>query len=209
MAKAPKKIGRPSKRTPEVESAFIYGLYDPRTNELRYIGKANHPQRRLAGHLRECRRRRTPVYDWMRSLDATPIMLVIEHAADWREAEGRLIAAERAKGTRLLNLADGGDEPKCSDDVRSRNAQRLNERIRTDPKFRKLRDAKRMLSAGLRAGSVRNQTRAIMRELAALEPKMFGEWATLKDREEDESGEPVGGYGRLRIGRYGALQADA
>jgi hypothetical protein len=45
---------------------IIYGLFDPRTGELRYVGKARDPQKRLKGHL--AARRRTPVYDWIGAL---------------------------------------------------------------------------------------------------------------------------------------------
>lgn len=33
--------------------AKIYGLIDPLSGEIRYVGKANDPARRLRGHLRE------------------------------------------------------------------------------------------------------------------------------------------------------------
>ena len=31
---------------------FIYGLTDPRTGEVRYVGKADHPERRVGEHLK-------------------------------------------------------------------------------------------------------------------------------------------------------------
>lgn len=107
--------------------AAIYGLCDPVSGELRYIGKANDPQKRLKSHMRDCRHRATPVYCWIRSLDERPALVVLEaDCLDWKEAERRWIAKARAEGVRLLNLADGGDEPGCSLEVRRRNAERLN-----------------------------------------------------------------------------------
>lgn len=191
----------------------IYGLADPRTGEVRYIGKANNPERRLKGHKREASRRRTPLYDWMRKLAAegiSPQLLIIEaDCVDWQEAERRLIAEARARGDRILNLADGGEQPFCPAEVRSENGHRLVQLLRDNPDALRLREAKRNLATALRDGLVRNATRERMRALAAAMPQVLGDWAALQDREENDSGEPVGGYGRVKGGRLGApLQAN-
>ena len=110
----------------------IYALTDPRTGAVRYIGKANDPAKRLKGHMRDARRRQTPVYAWINKLvrlGMAPGLLVLEaDCADWRESERRLIAEARARGDRLLNVADGGDEPHCPPEVRKANSDRLNAR---------------------------------------------------------------------------------
>lgn len=103
-------------KTPTPKPAAVYALTDPSTGEVRYIGKANCPAARLATHLRESGRLDRPVHRWIRKLRAAgamPSMVVLEEAADWREAERRLIAQYRAAGARLLNVAEGGDEPHC------------------------------------------------------------------------------------------------
>jgi hypothetical protein len=87
--------------------AEIYGLFDPETGALRYIGKANNSAKRLKQHLREYRRSKTPVYAWIGKLvrkGLSPEMRVLETADDWREAERRLIADARARGVRILNV---------------------------------------------------------------------------------------------------------
>lgn len=109
--------------TPEQEEAEIYGLFDPESGELRYIGKANNSAKRLKSHLREVRRRKTPLYNWLAKLELPPIVEVLERTCNWREAETRLIAEHRAKGTRLLNIADGGDEPHCPKSIRADNGR--------------------------------------------------------------------------------------
>lgn len=104
----------------------IYALIDPRDGAIRYIGKANDSRKRLVKHLADARRRRTPVYDWINmlaKLGMRPTFQVLEVADDWVEAERRLIAEARDRGERLLNVADGGDEPYCPPEVRSANAR--------------------------------------------------------------------------------------
>lgn len=125
-------MGRPS----------IYGLVDPRDGAVRYLGKANNPAARFKGHLRDSRRRQTPVYCWMRKLAGmglAPTLTVIEaDCVDWRESERRLIAEARVRGDRLLNVADGGDEPHCPIEVRRANARRLNDSMDTLDGYRAL-----------------------------------------------------------------------
>jgi hypothetical protein len=96
-------------------TANLYGLYDPDTNELRYIGKANDAAKRFKTHLWDSGRNNRPVCNWIRGLVAAgkrPIMRIIEvvSADQWKEAETRLIAQYR-QTHKLLNLADGGDRP--------------------------------------------------------------------------------------------------
>jgi len=192
-----------------MSAAYIYGLTDPETAEVRYIGKANDPEKRLAGHKREIGRRRTPLYSWMGALakrGLSPGLVVLEHAVDWREAERRLISAARDRGDRLLNLADGGDEPFCSPAVRSANGVKLVERIRSDDKFRELWNFKRSISALLRDNLVSNKTRAKIRYAARALPDVFGQWADIPDRLETETGYPLYGYGYVKGGRVGAPQ---
>ena len=120
----PAKPAATKKAAGKAAPVAIYALSDPRTGEVRYIGKANNPCARLKSHIRDSRRRNTPVYCWIRHLHNSgiaPVMSVMEWAQDWREAEKRQISAHRANGARLLNVADGGDEPFCSTEQRKRN----------------------------------------------------------------------------------------
>ena len=47
---------------------FIYGLCDPETNEIRYIGKSNQPKKRLQDHIYSCERTVTHKNNWIKSL---------------------------------------------------------------------------------------------------------------------------------------------
>ena len=93
--------------------ATIYALRDPRDDTMRYIGKARDVARRYGEHCRLsnnlCTRRH--VCNWLRGLlnaGFLPQLQVLEQAQDWTEAEPRWIAAMRAAGQPLTNLADGG-----------------------------------------------------------------------------------------------------
>jgi len=179
--------GRPTDYSDELAErvceaiACIYGLYD-RNGNLRYIGKANNPDKRLASHMRDARRRRTPLYDWINK-HGKPEMRVIESGCkDWREAEKRLIGEARSRGDMLLNVASGGDEPHCPADVRKANGSKLANAVRLDPKMKFMREAKRTLTQAVNKGWADDNLRFKMRLLAAKMPDVFGEWRHMPDR---------------------------
>lgn len=158
---------------------LVYALRDPRTDRIRYIGKANDLEARLTSHLRDARRRRTPVYDWIRSLmrkGLVPRIELLEQAEEssWKAAEVRLIAQHRASNPDLLNLAAGGDQPYCPRETRARNGQ-LNAASR-DPRIWRL---KRSIGQALRQGCVSESTKAKLRHAASVAPHLFGEYARL------------------------------
>lgn len=108
--------------------AEIYGLYHPETGELRYVGKANDSAKRLKSHLRDAKSRRTPLYSWIGSLSKrglVPVVRVLEVVDNWQAKEKELIALHRASGARLLNVAEGGDEPFCATEVRRANSLKM------------------------------------------------------------------------------------
>lgn len=92
----------------------IYVLRDPRTGEVRYVGKtALSLAGRMSAHRRDARGgRQTHSAKWIRALlraGIEPIAQVIEEVAEgWAERERFWIAHFRAQGARLTNLADGG-----------------------------------------------------------------------------------------------------
>lgn len=116
--------------------AQIYALIDPRDHSLRYIGKANSALKRLNSHLRDCTRRNTPVYRWIRKLvglGCPPEILVLSECDDWQREERRLIASARDRGYKLLNVADGGDEPHCPVEIRRANGRKNSLARESDP----------------------------------------------------------------------------
>lgn len=163
-------------------TAEIYALCCPDTGEVRYIGKANNSAKRLKSHIRDARRRDTPVYRWVRKLGTAgkePALRVLCVSDDWPTDERAQIAAYRASGARLLNVAEGGDEPHCSLEVRKANAHKLNARIATDPNFARVWMIKRQLADALRRGLLSETAKANMREAARRAPHIFGIWAAI------------------------------
>ena len=165
----------------------IYALIDPVTDETRYIGKAKDSRLRLKMHMRDRMRRDYPVYRWINKLadqGLMPKLLVLEVAENWQEAECRLIELSRARGCRLLNVAEGGSEPYCSHEQRSENGKKLNAALRSNPEMNRIREIKRYLICAIKSGYVSNEARAKLRLAAAKRPDMFGIFSTIPNRAE-------------------------
>jgi len=95
-----------------ITTTFIYGLVDPRDGRVRYIGKADDPERRLTNHF-SCQ---TPSHkrNWLlllRRIGLPPrlIWLCRVPKTQWREMEKFQIAFFRSRGMADLNVTDGGD----------------------------------------------------------------------------------------------------
>lgn len=119
----------------QAKAVQIYALCCPDTGRVRYVGKANDAVKRLVTHIRDSRRRNTPVCCWIRSLHAAgkaPALHVLASTWDWQATERAIIAQFRGEGS-LLNVADGGDQPECPPHVRSANGHRLMEELRSNP----------------------------------------------------------------------------
>jgi predicted GIY-YIG superfamily endonuclease len=97
-------VGRP---------AYIYLLSDPRTNEVRYVGKTCDPKRRFWDHIGN--RDKTHNAKWVRALlkdGVRPVLEVIEEFDDHDErfeiAERFWISSLRFLGVNLTNQESGG-----------------------------------------------------------------------------------------------------
>lgn len=163
----------------------LYALTCPDTGEIRYIGKAVNAQRRLSSHLAEKRRKAFPVYCWIDSLrkhGKVPGLVVLERVPDdgWQQHEIRLIAHYRAIGARLLNVADGGDQPKISREQRAINGR--NNAAKRDPIIWRMQmDMGQMLHAARKRGVIDSpewqEIRRKLRYCAWRRPELFGKWA--------------------------------
>ncbi|WP_210166672.1 hypothetical protein [Bradyrhizobium japonicum] len=97
---------------------IIYGLADPETGHIRYVGKAVHGlPKRLYQHLWQARtaKRKRHVLAWISSVvdkGVKPEIFEIERVpagGDWEEAEAFWIAYFRFIGADLCNLTSGGE----------------------------------------------------------------------------------------------------
>jgi hypothetical protein len=155
-----------------------------------YIGKANDPKERMKQHIRECKRRKTPLYGWInKSLEQgqQPQMIVLASAIseDWQSLETQMIAQYR-DGGHMLNLADGGDQPKSNPAINRQNAHNLNQRLNSDPLLRRVRDAKKAMAQFLRrckegkvSVEVEERIKGKLRLAGHKNPALFGEYRCL------------------------------
>jgi hypothetical protein len=168
----------------------IYVLADPVTRAIRYVGKANDPDKRLASHLRDARTRNRPVCNWIAKLmgqGLQPIMeVLLPDVEDWRAAEVLAIERCRAAGHDLLNLAKGGDDIPCPKAVRDQNAKRLSQYNKTGATKKKVETHEDLirytytsvLGLAIRAGNQKQivKTQERMRQRAQEQPEHFGDW---------------------------------
>jgi len=105
---------------------IIYGLREPGTNEIRYIGKSSNSTRRPRSHWKNKKYLRDgyPVHVWTSSLvkqNIFPEIILLaefpglelaaldERNSRLNETEIQLILTYRTLGHKLLNMTDGGD----------------------------------------------------------------------------------------------------
>src|SRR5947209_5317232 len=87
---------------------FIYGLVDPRSDQVRYVGRSIQPRQRLQGHLGTCTN--TLVQGWVGELrtqglrPSLKILATVVHEADVSPIEQALIVAYDARGVGVLNI---------------------------------------------------------------------------------------------------------
>lgn len=142
---------------------FVYGLIDPRTNELRYIGKTRRGMVRPREHWDKYGlKRNDKCHRWvlkLSKLGLIPHVEVLEECRldDLDDCERFWISSLRAAGAELLNMTDGGEGGALiMDDVTRAKFSHPGER---NPFFgrkhsaetrRKISDAKRGKPSGLK-----------------------------------------------------------
>lgn len=169
--------------------AKIYGIAD-QEGRIMYIGKANDPRERMKQHIRDCKRRKTPLYGWINKClerGHQPQMIVLASATsdDWQSLESQMIVQYRNEG-HMLNLADGGDQPKSNPATNKRNGHALNKRLQDDPLLRRVRNLKRAMgdfikrcSEGKVRPEVEERIKAKLRYAGHKNPQLFGEYRYL------------------------------
>ena len=94
---------------------FVYALSDPRTGEIKYIGKTSQGLKKRYGQHSHVRERDRPLYRWWDSLllsGVRPKMDPIEECQSSKHASEReiaIIAQMKSDGLILLNSTSGGE----------------------------------------------------------------------------------------------------
>lgn len=98
-----------------MEKTFIYTLSDPTTDEIRYVGKANEPRKRLNDHIKESKSTSSTSHknSWIRSLlskGQQPVMEIIDDVPklEWEFWEKYWISQLKTWGINLTNISKGG-----------------------------------------------------------------------------------------------------
>lgn len=107
---------------------YIYTLIDPRTNQVRYVGKSDRPERRVRDHLCDARRGVTDHKSrWLALLlreGLRPEVHILETCAVeiWKERERYWIDYYRSRCD-LTNSQDGGDGGNLSEEARRKMSE--------------------------------------------------------------------------------------
>ena len=92
-------------------TTYIYALSDPRTGMIRYVGKADNPDKRLGSYMAD--KQRNHRTNWLSSLKTEglkPNMILLDRvpSAEWQQWERHYISQLREE-FHLVNETDGGD----------------------------------------------------------------------------------------------------
>lgn len=93
-----------------MRTTFIYTLADPRTNEIRYVGKTNDPAYRAKTHRRKEHTKKGRWVGALLSLGLEPKLEILDEVpfSEWMFWEQHWIQVMRGWGFRLLNADNGG-----------------------------------------------------------------------------------------------------
>lgn len=185
----------------------IYGLYDPRDNSLRYVGKTCASlAKRLMQHVSDARRRKfegLPRFRWIRKLSDIGLspdirLLTVSSSDRWREDEQCHIAKAKSDGCNLLNATAGGDGihgHKHSEETKRKQSESAFKRF-SDP------DSRKRLSECVKRGMATEDARAKLRANARkkFESTEYREACTKRIVEQSRSAEGRSNRSAMRKG---------
>jgi len=92
-------------------TTYIYGLVDPETGEMRYVGKSNNPKVRYKYHLAD-KNTNPHKTAWIHRLSERglkPNLVILEETTQkqWEERERYWIKRYRDEGAPLVNILEG------------------------------------------------------------------------------------------------------
>jgi len=93
-------------------TTYIYGLVDPETGEMRYVGKSNNPKVRYQYHLadKNTNPHKTAWISGLSKRGLKPNLVILEETTreKWEERERYWIKRYRDEGAPLVNILEGG-----------------------------------------------------------------------------------------------------
>jgi hypothetical protein len=126
---------------------YVYGLADPFSKEIRYVGVTYRPSRRLKDHLYSCKKLITHKDKWLATLihkNTKPELIILATVSysDVSEAEKHWVKHFKILGNRLTNATEGGEGcPSPSEETRRKigdNQRGKPKNIKFTPELRKL-----------------------------------------------------------------------
>lgn len=166
---------------PELKDDEVYEIYClscPKTNIPMYIGKSKNSKKRFAQHIYCAKRKRTPLYLWIKGLlkeGTKPKLSVLYKTKNWVKDEKKEIKSYREKYPNLLNIAEGGNEPFCPKEVRQENGRKNAYKVHhTDPLIKEIWSLKKELCLYLKNDWLKQETKGRLFKIAMEAPKTFG-----------------------------------
>ncbi len=166
---------------------FIYGLIDPRTGVLRYIGKTVNLRKRFNLHLSTTRCKKKHHKDrWILGIlqqGFKPEMIVLEGVSGNGDVEECIwIASFKASGVELLNIEEGGSRAKNSAETRAKISKANKGKKRSPEAIENYRAAARLRGNNRRPGEYKcsDATKAKMSKAQKKRPMTPERWAALE-----------------------------
>lgn len=99
-----------------MNTTFIYALKCPLTAKVRYVGKADNPEKRFKQHIHKCRQSPSHKNSWISGLlneGNKPVLEIIAEVpvSEWQQWERHYINLFKKQQLALVNMTDGGDNP--------------------------------------------------------------------------------------------------
>lgn len=107
-----------------MNTTFIYALCEPDTGEIRYIGKSDHPIKRLQDHLAKSRHNTHRVC-WIKGLKnrgMVPTLKILDEVPIifWPQLEVAYIEFYKEQGCDLVNGTLGGDGLRATEEIKEK-----------------------------------------------------------------------------------------
>lgn len=126
---------------------YIYGLLDPITREIRYVGKTVNLKRRIKEHLSPSETKsKSHKNEWIKSLARNglkPAFRILQEVSidDWQEAEKFHIKKAKSRGHRLTNTTEGGEGYDGSVEVSEKISNSLKGIVFSEERNRKISES--------------------------------------------------------------------